>query len=84
VSGRRRGGPPGPGERTDDLSAAHAWQSARGARFTAGGIRRGAAGHDVCSIQPKGDGASPIGGQAALIELVQAPPAVIEALGHTD
>jgi len=68
----------------DDLPAAHAWLSARGVRFAAGGIRKGAAGHDVCFIHPKGDDASPVGGQGVLIELVQAPPAVIEALSHAD
>jgi lactoylglutathione lyase len=68
----------------DDLAAAHPWLSARGVRFTPGGIRKGAAGHDVCFIHPKGDEASPIGGQGVLIELVQAPPEVIEALSRTD
>jgi lactoylglutathione lyase len=63
----------------DDLSAAVAWLEERGVRFTPGGIRRGAAGHDVCFIHPKGAGASPIGGEGVLIELVQAPPEVIEA-----
>ena len=68
----------------DDLAAAHEWLSARGVRFAPGGIRKGAAGHDVCFIHPKGDEASPIGGQGVLIELVQAPPAVIEALSRAD
>jgi lactoylglutathione lyase len=44
-----------------------------------GGVRRGAAGHDVCFIHPKGDAASPQGGEGVLIELVQAPPDVIAA-----
>jgi len=68
----------------DDLAAAYEWLSAKGVRFTPGGIRRGAAGHDVCFIHPKGDEASPIGGEGVLIELVQAPPAVIDALGRAD
>jgi lactoylglutathione lyase len=68
----------------DDLAAAYDWLSARGVRFTAGGIRRGAAGHAVCFIHPKGDEQSPSGGQGVLIELVQAPPAVIEALSRAD
>jgi lactoylglutathione lyase len=68
----------------DDLAAAYEWLRARGVRFTPGGIRRGAAGHDVCFIHPKGDEASPIGGEGVLIELVQAPPAVIDALGGAD
>jgi lactoylglutathione lyase len=50
-------------------------------RFTPGGIRRGAGGHEVCFIHPKGNEESPIGGQGTLIELVQAPPEVIAALG---
>jgi lactoylglutathione lyase len=57
----------------DDLRAAVDWLAARGVRFTPGGIRRGAAGHDVCFIHPKGDGANPRGGEGVLIELVQAP-----------
>jgi lactoylglutathione lyase len=48
-------------------------------RFTPGGIRKGAAGHDVCFIHPKGNDASPVGGAGVLIELVQAPPAVVAA-----
>jgi len=68
----------------DDLAAAYEWLSARGVRFTPGGIRRGAAGHDVCFIHPKGDEQAPIGGEGVLIELVQAPPAVIAALGRAD
>ena len=63
----------------DDLPAAVAWLAARGVRFTPGGVRRGAAGHDVCFIHPKGDGAAPQGGEGVLIELVQAPPAVVAA-----
>jgi lactoylglutathione lyase len=65
----------------DDLPAAMAWLSERGVRFTPGGIRRGASGHDICFIHPKGDTASPQGGEGVLIELVQAPPDVIKALG---
>ena len=63
----------------DDLAAAVAWLEAQGMRFTPGGIRKGAAGHDVCFIHPKGNDASPIGGEGVLIELVQAPPEVIAA-----
>lgn len=58
----------------DDLAAAVAWLEGQGVRFTPGGIRKGAAGHDVCFIHPKGDGAHPQGGEGVLIELVQAPP----------
>lgn len=58
----------------DDLRAAVAWLSERGVRFTPGGIRPGAAGHDVCFIHPKGAEDAPLGGEGVLIELVQAPP----------
>jgi len=58
----------------DDLQTAVEWLSARGVRFTPGGIRRGASGHDVCFIHPRGSQDAPIGGQGVLIELVQAPP----------
>ena len=64
----------------DDLAAAVAWLDDQGMRFTPGGIRKGAAGHDVCFIHPKGNADSPIGGAGVLIELVQAPPEVIAAL----
>ncbi|HEX2484855.1 MAG TPA: VOC family protein [Myxococcota bacterium] len=60
----------------DDLAAAVAWLGERGVRFTPGGIRKGAAGYDVCFIHPKGNPDAPIGGEGVLIELVQAPPEV--------
>ncbi len=63
----------------DDLAAAVGWLESQGVRFTPGGIRRGASGHDVCFIHPKGNNAAPIGGEGVLIELVQAPAEVIEA-----
>jgi len=63
----------------DDLPAAVQWLPARGVRFTPGGSRKGAAGFDVCFIHPKGNEASPLGGEGVLIELVQAPPEVREA-----
>jgi lactoylglutathione lyase len=63
----------------DDLPAAVGWLEARGVRFAAGGTRRGAAGHDICFIHPKGNDAAPIGGEGVLIELVQAPPEVLAA-----
>ena len=65
----------------DDLHAAVEWLTRAGVRFTPGGIRKGAAGYDVCFIHPKGNDAAPIGGEGVLIELVQAPPEVIAALG---
>jgi lactoylglutathione lyase len=66
----------------DDLRAAVAWLSEQGMRFAPGGIRKGAAGHDVCFIHPKGGDDAPVGGEGVLIELVQAPPEVIAAFGR--
>lgn len=63
----------------DDLPGAVAWLKSRGMRFTPGGIRKGASGHDVCFIHPKANDEFPLGGEGVLIELVQAPPDVIEA-----
>jgi lactoylglutathione lyase len=63
----------------DDLPRAMEWLAAQGVRFAPGGIRKGASGHDICFIHPKGNDASPIGGEGVLIELVQAPPEVIDA-----
>ena len=65
----------------DDLAAAVEWLGAQGVRFTPGGIRKGAAGFDVCFIHPKGGADAPQGGEGVLIELVQAPPDVVAALG---
>ncbi len=65
----------------DDLTAAVAWLTAQGVRFAPGGIRKGAAGHDICFLHPKASEEFPIGGEGVLIELVQAPPEVIAALG---
>lgn len=64
----------------DDLPQAVAWLSAKGLRFAPGGIRKGAAGHDICFVHPKGNDEFPLGGEGVLIELVQAPPEVIAAL----
>jgi lactoylglutathione lyase len=64
----------------DDLGAAVAWLTERGVRFAPGGVRKGAAGHDVCFLHPKANEEFPIGGEGVLIELVQAPPEVIAAL----
>lgn len=64
----------------DDLHAAVDWLTAQGVRFTPGGIRKGAAGHEVCFIHPKGNAESPIGGAGVLIELVQAPADIVEAI----
>jgi lactoylglutathione lyase len=63
----------------DDLHAAVDWLIGQGMRFTPGGIRKGAAGFDVCFVHPKGNEEFPIGGEGVLIELVQAPAEVIAA-----
>jgi len=68
----------------DDLPKAVQWLTAHGVRFAPGGIRKGAAGHDICFIHPKGNEQFPIGGEGVLIELVQAPPEVVEALSRND
>jgi len=64
----------------DHLEAAVAWLGARGVRFAPGGIRRGAAGHLVTFIHPKGDEQSPLSGEGVLVELVQAPPELLEGV----
>ncbi len=63
----------------DDLAAAYGWLSARGVRFTPGGMRRGASGHDVCFVHPKPSSNAPRSAEGVLVELVQAPPEVIAA-----
>jgi lactoylglutathione lyase len=65
----------------DDLAKAVEWMTANGVRFAPGGIRKGAAGFDICFIHPKSNDEFPIGGEGVLIELVQAPAEVIAALG---
>jgi lactoylglutathione lyase len=64
----------------DDLHAAVRWLEAQGVRMTPGGIRKGAAGFDVCFIHPKGSAAQPRSGEGVLIELVAAPPALVAAM----
>lgn len=66
----------------DDLPKAVEWLSANGVRFAPGGIRRGAAGYDITFLHPKGNEDFPIGGEGVLVELVQAPPEVVEAFGR--
>jgi lactoylglutathione lyase len=66
----------------DDLAAAVEWLAARGVRLAPGGIRKGASGHDICFIHPRGNEVSPVSGEGVLIELVQAPPEVIAALSR--
>jgi lactoylglutathione lyase len=65
----------------DDLPRCVEWLTAQGVRFAPGGIRKGAAGFDICFLHPKANEAFPIAGEGVLIELVQAPADVIAALG---
>lgn len=64
----------------DNLPVAVEWLTTNGVRFAPGGIRKGAAGYDITFLHPKGNEEFPIGGEGVLIELVQAPPEVIQAL----
>jgi len=64
----------------DDLEAAVAWLQQRGVRFAPGGIRKGASGFDICFMHPKANDEFPIAGEGVLIELVQAPKEVRDAL----
>ena len=54
----------------DSLPLAVKILTEKGIKFTPGGIRKGAGGHDVAFIHPK----SAVG---VLVELVQAPPEII-------
>ncbi len=64
----------------DDLKSCVEWLTSQGVRFTPGGIRKGAAGYDVCFIHPKGNDEFPLCSEGVLVELVQAPEDVIKAL----
>ena len=66
----------------DDLPAAVDWLMQQGVRFAPGGIRKGAAGFDICFLHPKGSEEFPISGEGVLIELVQAPPEVVSAFSR--
>jgi len=63
----------------DNLAAAVDWLTEQGLRFTPGGIRKGAAGYDVCFVHPKGNEVFPLSSEGVLVELVQAPDSVINA-----
>lgn len=63
----------------DDLPKAVEWMTAQGVRFAPGGIRKGAAGFDICFLHPKGNAEFPISGEGVLVELVQAPAEVTAA-----
>ena len=66
----------------DDLPVAVNWLTAQGVRFAPGGIRRGAAGFDICFLHPKANEEFPIAGEGVLIELVQAPSEVVQAFAR--
>jgi len=61
----------------DDINACVEHMTGAGYVFAPGGIRKGAAGHDICFLHPKPKTGK--GGEGVLIELVQAPPEIIEA-----
>lgn len=63
----------------DDLPAAVDWLQGQGVRFAPGGIRKGAAGFDICFLHPKANNEFPVAGEGVLIELVQAPAEVVSA-----
>ncbi len=66
----------------DDLPTAVEWLTQKGVRFAPGGIRKGAAGFDICFLHPKASDEFPIAGEGVLIELVQAPPEVVKAFSQ--
>ena len=66
----------------DDLPRAVAWLTQQGVRFAPGGIRKGAAGYDICFLHPKHNDEFPIAGEGVLIELVQAPAELLESFDH--
>jgi lactoylglutathione lyase len=65
----------------DDLPKCVEWLTAKGVRFTPGGIRKGASGYDICFVHPRGNEQFPLCSEGVLLELVQAPKEVIDALG---
>ena len=65
----------------DDLPKCVEWLTSKGVRFTPGGIRKGASGFDICFVHPKGNEEFPLCSEGVLLELVQAPKEVIDALG---
>ena len=68
----------------DKLPQAVEWLTDHGLRFAPGGIRKGAAGFDICFVHPKSNEAFPISGEGVLIELVQAPEEVISAFASIE
>lgn len=66
----------------DNLQIAVEHLTKLGMRFTPGGIRKGAAGYDVCFIHPKANDEFPLAGEGVLIELIQAPHEIITELSR--
>ncbi|MBD3892995.1 VOC family protein [Hydrogenophaga sp.] len=66
----------------DDLPQAVQWLTAQGVRFAPGGIRPGAAGFDIVFLHPKANAEFPIAGEGVLVELVQAPPELVQAFAQ--
>lgn len=64
----------------DDLHSAFDWLQKQGVRMAPGGIRKGASGHEICFIHPRGNEEFPLSGQGVLIELVQAPEHMLKKL----
>ena len=64
----------------DDLQSAFDWLQKQGVRMAPGGIRKGASGHEICFIHPRGNEEFPLSGQGVLIELVQAPEHMLKKL----
>jgi lactoylglutathione lyase len=64
----------------DNIEVAVEWLTKQGVRFAPGGIRVGASGHKVAFIHPKSNEEFPFSGEGVLIELVQAPEDIINAL----
>jgi lactoylglutathione lyase len=65
----------------DDLRMAVCWLVMHEVRLAPGGVRKGHGGHEVCFIHPRPSPFFPVSGEGVLIELVQAPPELILALG---
>ncbi len=63
----------------DDLPRAVEWLSQRPALRPRRHPQGGAAGYDITFLHPKSNDEFPIAGRGVLIELVQAPPEVIQA-----
>ena len=56
----------------------------QGVRFAPGGIRKGASGHLVAFVHPRGNDTHPLCSEGVLLELVQAPNHVIAAFDEAN